>query len=41
MSLRSISNYVEDRNKDNWMLNEAIESLNNSLCELLNIIKEL
>jgi futalosine hydrolase len=41
MSLRSVSNYVEDRNKDNWKIKEAIESLNSALSELLKIIKEL
>jgi CRISPR/Cas system CMR-associated protein Cmr1 (group 7 of RAMP superfamily) len=41
MSLRSISNYVEDRNKENWKMKDAIESLNSALSELLKIIKEL
>jgi futalosine hydrolase len=41
MSIRSISNYVEDRNKENWKMVEAIESLNNTLAELLEIMKEM
>jgi len=41
MSLRSISNYVEERNKENWKMKDAIESLNSALSELLKIIKEL
>lgn len=40
ISIRSVSNYVEERNKDQWMLEEAIESLNNSLIDLLEVIKE-
>jgi futalosine hydrolase len=41
MSIRSISNYVEDRNKDNWKMVEAIESLNKTLAELFDIVKEM
>lgn len=41
MSIRSISNYVENRNKDNWKMIDAIESLNNTLAELLDIMKEM
>ena len=41
MSIRSISNYVENRNKENWKMVEAIESLNNTLAELFDIIKEM
>ena len=41
MSIRSISNYVEDRNKENWKMVEAIESLNNTLAELFEIMKEM
>lgn len=40
MSIRSISNYVEDRNKENWKMKEAIDSLNNTLAELFDIMKE-
>ncbi len=29
--IRAISNYVEPRNKDNWMIKEAIENLNKTL----------
>ena len=41
MSIRSISNYVEDRNKANWKMEEAIESLNKTLAELFDIVKEM
>ena len=41
MSIRSISNYVEDRNKDNWKMEEAIEFLNKTLAELFDIVKEM
>lgn len=41
MSIRSISNYVEDRNKEYWKMKEAIASLNNTLAELLDIMKEM
>jgi hypothetical protein len=41
MSIRSISNYVEDRNKEKWKMVEAIESLNNTLAELFDIMKEM
>jgi hypothetical protein len=41
MSIRSISNYVENRNKDNWKMMDAIESLNNTLAELFDIMKEM
>lgn len=41
MSIRSISNYVEDRNKENWKMKEATASLNNTLTDLLDIMKEL
>lgn len=34
LEIRSISNYVEARNKDNWNLPLAIENLNNTLIEL-------
>jgi futalosine hydrolase len=41
MSIRSISNYVEDRNKEHWKMEEAIESLNKTVSDLLEIIKDL
>ena len=41
MSIRSISNYVEDRNKEYWKMEEAIESLNKTVSDLLEIIKDL
>jgi futalosine hydrolase len=33
--LRSISNFVEPRNRDNWAMKEAIENLNSVLMELI------
>ncbi len=33
--LRAISNYVEPRNRDNWRMGEAIQSLNQALRQLL------
>jgi futalosine hydrolase len=36
MQIRAISNYVGDRNKSNWMMQEAINVLNAQLVELLN-----
>ena len=33
--IRSVSNYVEPRNKDNWKMKEAIESLNNWTIDLI------
>jgi futalosine hydrolase len=41
MSIRSISNYVEDRNKEHWKMEEAIESLNKTVSDLLKILKDL
>jgi futalosine hydrolase len=41
MSIRSISNYVEDRNKEHWKMDEAIESLNKTVTDLLEILKDL
>ncbi len=35
LEIRAISNYVEPRNRDNWRLSEAIESLNSTLIELV------
>ena len=37
LQLRSISNYVEPRNRANWKINEAIKNLNN---HLINLLKE-
>lgn len=31
IQIRSISNYIGDRNKNNWKINEAIENLNQTL----------
>lgn len=41
MSIRSISNYVENRNKEHWKMEEAIESLNKTITDLLEILKDL
>ena len=38
--IRSISNYVEPRNKANWNLPLAIENLNKVLIEMVEIIEE-
>ena len=35
MGIRSISNYVEPRNRDNWELEKAIQSLNSTLEDIL------
>lgn len=36
VAIRSISNYVERRNRENWKLNEAIKSLNEVVLQWLN-----
>jgi futalosine hydrolase len=36
VAIRSISNYVELRNRENWKLNEAIKSLNEVVLQWLN-----
>ncbi len=36
MQIRSVSNKVEKRNKDNWNINLAVENLNNFLQKLLS-----
>ena len=36
LQLRSISNYVGERDKTKWMMKEAIENLNNELQILIN-----
>lgn len=41
MSIRSVSNYVEDRDKGKWKMQEAIISLNDALIEIIKIIKEI
>lgn len=35
LEIRSISNYVEPRNRDNWEVEKALTALNNTLIELL------
>lgn len=37
LQIRSISNYVERRNRDNWQINTAIRELNNYLIELIKL----
>ncbi len=39
LELRSISNIVEPRNRDNWDLPKAIDALNQTLLEMLETIK--
>lgn len=42
LQIRSISNYVGDRNKNNWKIKEAIASLNTALSQIVqNLIHEL
>jgi futalosine hydrolase len=38
VQIRSISNYVEERNKDNWEIEKAIQSLNDEAIRILNTI---
>lgn len=38
IEIRSISNYVEKRNKDNWKLSEAIHQLNQTMINILSKI---
>jgi futalosine hydrolase len=38
MQIRSISNYVEVRNKSNWRMKEAIENLNQLLIQFLKSV---
>ena len=38
LQLRSISNYIAERNKKNWNMKESIINLNNELIKLLNIL---
>ncbi len=40
IQLRSISNYVEKRNKDNWNIPLALENLKNTIIEILQEITE-
>jgi futalosine hydrolase len=35
LEIRSISNYVEPRNRDNWEVEKALTALNDTLIELL------
>lgn len=39
LEIRSISNYVEKRNKANWKLKEAIANLNQKMIDIINKIK--
>lgn len=36
LQIRSISNYIGERNKKNWKMKESIENLNNQVLKLLN-----
>ena len=38
LQLRSVSNYVGERNKKKWLIKESIENLNNELSNLLAIL---
>jgi futalosine hydrolase len=40
IQLRAISNIVGDRNKANWTIKEAIENLNVSIAESINIVSQ-
>ena len=35
LQLRSVSNYIAERNKKNWNMKEAVQSLNSELLKLL------
>jgi futalosine hydrolase len=35
IEIRSISNYVERRNKDNWNIKDAVANLNNEILKLI------
>jgi futalosine hydrolase len=39
LQIRSISNYVESRNRENWNLPLAIENLNKTLLEILEVFE--
>lgn len=39
ISIRGISNFVEERNKDNWKISEAVSSLNEVLVEMLKSLQ--
>ena len=41
LQIRSVSNYVEPRNKDNWNLPLAIENLNTTLIALISSLLEM
>ena len=38
MQIRSVSNYVETRNRDNWNLDLAIKNLHKELYNILSIL---
>jgi futalosine hydrolase len=40
LQIRSVSNHVEPRNKENWKIQEAIKNLNLTLIRLLKNLKE-
>ncbi|MFO7826991.1 MAG: hypothetical protein R6V23_00095, partial [Bacteroidales bacterium] len=39
MQIRAISNFVEERNQQNWNIPLAIEQLNKKLLEIINVYK--
>ncbi len=41
IQLRSVSNYVEPRNRANWQIEQALENLNTTLISYLNNLGEL
>ena len=40
IQLRSVSNYIGERNKKNWKMKEAITNLNEELLTLFNLLKK-
>ena len=40
LQLRSISNYVEERNKANWDIPLAIKNLNDKLSEVIDVLSK-
>lgn len=38
MEIRAISNYVEPRNKENWCIGPAIENLNSTLADIIELL---
>jgi futalosine hydrolase len=40
VSIKSISNYVGETDKNNWKINKAVENINNTIIQILNQIHE-